>query len=40
MLYVLGFGLMVVLGLVQGWQRRRPQRRVAGRPQAAQVYTE
>ncbi len=39
-LYVLGFGLMVVLGLLQGWQRRRPQRRIAGRPQAAQVYAE
>ena len=40
MLYVLGFGMMVVVGLVQGWQRRRPQRRLAGRPKAARVYAE
>ncbi len=40
MLYVLGFGMVVVVGLVQGWQRRRPQRRVGGRPKATQVYAE
>ena len=40
MLYVLGFGMMVVVGLVQGWQRRRPQRRFAGRPKATRVYAE
>jgi cellulose synthase/poly-beta-1,6-N-acetylglucosamine synthase-like glycosyltransferase len=40
LLYVLGFGMMVVVGLVQGWQRRPPRRRFAGRPQATQVYAE
>jgi cellulose synthase/poly-beta-1,6-N-acetylglucosamine synthase-like glycosyltransferase len=40
MLYVLGFGMMVTVGLVQGWQRQQPHRRVAGRPKTSQVYAE
>lgn len=35
LLYVGGFGMMVIVGIVQGWQRQAPRRRSRGRPRPA-----
>lgn len=37
LLYVGGFALMVVVGIVQSWQRQAPRRRSRGRPRPAPV---
>ena len=37
LLYVGGFGMMVVVGIAQGWQRRAPRRRSRSRPRPAPV---
>lgn len=40
LLYVLGFGMVVLAGLLQGWKRRPPKRRFAGRPAPAHACAE
>ncbi len=35
LLYVGGFGMMVVVGILQGWQRQAPRRRSRSRPRTA-----
>lgn len=37
LLYVGGFGMMVVVGIVQGWQRQPPRRRMRKQPRPAAV---
>jgi hypothetical protein len=37
LLYVGGFGVMVVVGIAQGWQRQTPRRRPRRRPRPAPV---
>jgi hypothetical protein len=40
LLYVLGFGLMAILGALQSWQRQTPRRRYHGRPRPTPLILE